>query len=673
MRRSVLIILGIAGGLVALVLIGVAIAVATVDPSRFVAPLAARVKAATGRTLKVDGPVDIKISLAPRIVLPKVAFQNAPGSKTPDMLTASRIEAQIALLPLLSRRFEVIEFTLVDPVITLETDANGRGNWQFGGAPVPAAGGGAASGAATAFGIGNFAIRNGTLIYRNGATGKTTNVSIERMTMRARDLNAPIAIDFRGRVDDVPVALSGDLGPASQWLAQQSPYPVALKGEVDGQSAKLSTKIAKSGTTTTLDDLALGYGSISATGRIRSTTEGTRTRYAIALNIPTLSLAELPTSKDRGATGSAATTSPTTAQGKPAPGVATAPAATSPPAGASTAPQERWVVPDTPLPLGALAVVDGEGSVTIGELVLRDGQRLSRVTAEFNTRDTQVDLKLAAAAILGGSMNGTLQVDARQPEAPGVHLQLTAQELDLPKLAAAAGITRAITGGKVRASIDINGRGTTPHRVASTMSGTILIVSGPATLGRATTQEQSAASQIAGALDPFRTVDSATELRCAVFRLPLANGVAHVDRSIAVETGKIAGSASGTLDFRNETLDLSVQPQIREGVKIDVSQIASLVRIQGRFAKPSVAIDAAQSAQMLAKLGALRAKGGSLEALGRALIAPSGSEAAAPCAVALSGKAPPREAAPAHNAQPPLPDLGLPKDVGKALGKLLGR
>jgi len=330
-------------------------------------------------------------------------------------------------------------------------------------------------------------------------------------------------------------------------------------------------------------------------------------------------------------------------------------------------------VPDTPLPVGALALFDGEGSVTIGELVLRDGQRLSRVTSQFDTHDSHVDLKLAAGAILGGSMNGTLQVDARQPDAPIVHVQMNAQELDLPKLAAAAGVTRAINGGKVRASIDINGRGTTPHRVASTMSGTILVVSGPATLGRATAQEQSAVSQIAGALDPFRTVDSVTELRCAVFRLPVANGVAHVDRSIAVETGKIAGSASGTLDFRNETMDLSVQPQIREGVKIDVSQFASLVRIQGRFDKPSVAIDAAQSAQMLAKLGALGAKGGSLEALGRALIAPTGGETSAPCAVALSGKAPPREAAPARSASPSVPDVGLPKDVGKALGKLLGR
>jgi len=256
-----------------------------------------------------------------------------------------------------------------------------------------------------------------------------------------------------------------------------------------------------------------------------------------------------------------------------------------------------------------------------------------------------------------------------------VRLQANVQDVDLPKLAAAAGVTRDIRGGKVRATIDVSGRGATPHRVASTMSGTILVVSGPAALGRATTQGESAASQIAGALDPFRTVDAVTELRCAVFRLPLADGVAHVDRSIAVETGKIEGSASGTLDFRNETLDLSVQPRIREGIKFDVTQFASLVRIRGRFDKPAVEIDAEQSAQLIAKLGALGAKGGGLAALGRALVAPAGDATSSPCAFAQSGKGTRAPAAP--KATSPgvagARDLGLPKDVGNAIGKLLGR
>jgi AsmA family protein len=645
MRRAAFIILGVAGGLVALLLIGVAIAIATVDPNRFVAPLAARIKASTGRNLTVKGPVDIKLSLEPSVVLPDVAFDNAPWSKTPQMLTAKRIEAQIALLPLLSRRFEVVQITLVDPVITLETDASGRGNWEFGAANASAPGASAASGgSAPAIGVANFEIRNGTLSYRNGATGKLTTASIERMTLHARDMQAPVAVDFRGKVDDVPVALSGDVGAPDQWLAQRWPIPIALKGDIDGNAVKLGTKLARKGTTTSLDNLDVAYGALAGSGSIRVINDSARTRYAIELSVPTLAVADLG------------------GQSALPPGKAAAPA---------PAPAAHWIIPDTPLPLAPLVAVDSEGSITIAKLTLRSGQLLQGVGTQFTSRDGRLDARFTTDRILGGSMHGELQFDGRNAEAPGVHLSLDAQDLDLPALAAVAGIRREIHGGKVRANVDISGRGATPHRVASTMSGTMLVVSGPASLGRSAVQGESALAQLAGALDPLQTVDPTTDLRCAVLRLPLADGIAHVDRSIAIETGKVAGSASGTLNFRDETLDLSVQPQIRAGVKVDVSQFANLVRIRGRFDKPSVGIDAAQSGEMLAKIGALAATGGTAAVIGGALLGSTTGSSAGPCTVAMSGKVP-REAAPERKGQqatnPP-----IPADVGKALGKLFGR
>lgn len=656
MRRTALIILGAAAGLVALVLIAVAITVETVDPNRFVAPLTARVKAETGRDLTLQGPVDFRLSLEPKVVLPGVAFQNAPWASKQPLLTAKRIEVQIALLPLLSRRFEIVRLTLVEPVIALETDAQGKGNWEFATAATPnasAPSGGAA--VAPPFGIANFEIRQGMLTYRNGATGKVTTASIDSMDMRARDLAAPVAVEFRGKVDDLAVALSGDLGAPATWLAQRWPYPVALKGEIGGNKVKLSTQVAKAGDTTTLGDLDLAYGAIAAKGTIRAITVNAKTRYAIDLTVPSLSVADLSRTAEAQAKAAAE-----------APGKMPAPAA----AGA------HWIIPDTPLPLGPLAAIDAEGSLAIGELELHDGRQLQRVAAKFTSQDAKVDLEFTAGAVLGGSMRGQLHADAQRKDSPTIHFQLDARDLDLAALAAAGGVKRDIRGGKVRVNVDITGHGTTPHGVASTMSGSILVVAGPATLGRAAAQGDSAVSQIAGALDPLHGVDAVTELKCAVFRLPLADGIAHVDRSIAIETGKVSGSASGTLDFRDETLDLSVQPQVREGANVNLAQFASLVRIRGRFDKPSATIDAAQSAQMLAKIGVLGATGGGLAVIGGALLGSTGATAA-PCTVALSGKAA-RGATPSNPAQgktaaPGQPSLGLPKDLGQALGKLLKR
>src|SRR5690242_8537600 len=112
MRRTAFIILAVAGGVTALVLIGAAIAVATVDLHTLVGPVQTRIKSATGRDLAINGPIDLKLSLEPKIVFNDVTFGNAAGSTIAEMVRAKRIEAQVALLPLLSRRFEVVEVAL---------------------------------------------------------------------------------------------------------------------------------------------------------------------------------------------------------------------------------------------------------------------------------------------------------------------------------------------------------------------------------------------------------------------------------------------------------------------------------------------------------------------------------------------------------------------------------
>src|SRR4051794_15885943 len=164
MRRTALIILAVAGGVTALILVAAAIAVATVDLHTLIGPVQARVKAATGRDLAINGAIDLKVSLEPKIVFNDVTFSNAAGSKVADMVRAKRIEAQVRLLPLLSRRFEVVEVSLTDPVIVLETDAQGRANWDFGsrsGAASATPASAAPTAAAAAFGVGNFVIDNG--------------------------------------------------------------------------------------------------------------------------------------------------------------------------------------------------------------------------------------------------------------------------------------------------------------------------------------------------------------------------------------------------------------------------------------------------------------------------------------------------------------------------------
>jgi hypothetical protein len=160
-------------------------------------------------------------------------------------------------------------------------------------------------------------------------------------------------------------------------------------------------------------------------------------------------------------------------------------------------------------------------------------------------------------------------------------------------------------------------------------------------------------------------------LQCAVIRLPLKNGIASIDRSIAGETNKLGATASGTLDFRSETLDLSIKPQIRQGIPIAVPQVAELVRFRGPFTSPSVGIDATATAATVARLGAAVYTGG-LSIIGESLIAQATADPGAPCQIAL-GRGTGANVAAAKSATNANPPKTAAEGVGKALGHLLGR
>ncbi len=153
--------------------------VSSFDVKALVAPVQARVKEVTGRDLDVRGGARIALSMHPRIVLTDVALGNAPWGAARDLLTAERLEVELALLPLLSKRFEIVEIALVAPVVALETSASGQHNWDLtrpGAAPAAGAAAGD-SGLPTAFGVANLVVSNGRLTFRDGATGGVTPVA----------------------------------------------------------------------------------------------------------------------------------------------------------------------------------------------------------------------------------------------------------------------------------------------------------------------------------------------------------------------------------------------------------------------------------------------------------------------------------------------------------------
>lgn len=627
------------GGVLLLLLIAVAIAVSTVNVKDFVGPIQKRVKEATGRELAIRGGIDLKLALEPKLVIEEVTLSNAPWGQAPQMLTAKRVEAQIALLPLLKRDFEVERFALIDPKIALEVDANGRRNWDF--AATPDGTGSTASPASSAplggFFVSDLTISNGVLTYRDGETGKLTSVTIDDLELHARDAQSPVSARFRGTVDDIAVALEGDLGPLVALAQRRWPYPVSVKGEVNGQQASLLTKLRVEDSTMSLDPLEVVTGKSKLSGQLAVTTAKPRPKLSFKLTAPSAALADLPIAgKMRAAAGKAA-------------------------------PKSKYVFGEEAIDVSALKAFDASGELAIDALQLPSGERFDRVRVQLSLQDGRLAAPVMQAAALGGTVSAQLRLDATHDKDPALNVRVDAKNLDLAALLAEFGIKRDIRGGKTQLNIDIAAHGVSPRQWASSASGSATAIVGAASIGHTPGEADSAFNRLADAVNPFRKVDPSTGLQCAVIRLPLRNGVAAIDRSIAIETNKLAASATGTVDFRTEMLDLAIKPQLRQGISVDISQIAQLVRFHGPFTAPTVGIDAMATAATLARIGAAVGTGG-FSLAGEALLSGAKADASAPCQVAL-GRAPVGDAAAAS--QPPA--ARPTDDVSKALNRLLGR
>ncbi|MEZ5839829.1 MAG: AsmA family protein [Hyphomicrobiales bacterium] len=105
------------------------VAPAFVETGFVKARVADAVAEATGRRLELKGPASFSI-------FPRVAVELADASLSGpagegEMIRLASFDVGVALMPMLSGRLEVTGVRLVDPVIVLEVDAEGRPNWDF--------------------------------------------------------------------------------------------------------------------------------------------------------------------------------------------------------------------------------------------------------------------------------------------------------------------------------------------------------------------------------------------------------------------------------------------------------------------------------------------------------------------------------------------------------------
>jgi AsmA protein len=233
-------ILIVGGGLVVLVIAALLLIPLFVDVNQYKPEIEKQVSSATGRPFAIEG--DLKLSLFPwaGVAFSDLHLGSPAGFKEKDLLFVKSFDARMKLLPLLSRDIQVQRFVVEGPKIVLEKDKTGRGNWEGlgkpgkktppGPEPKPAPKEGAEGLSLKNLVVGEFAVRNGSLLYVDAMSGSRQEVSDLTLELKDVSLDSPIRLTLSALLNKMPVSAEGLIGPVGKEPGKgRIPLDMSLK------------------------------------------------------------------------------------------------------------------------------------------------------------------------------------------------------------------------------------------------------------------------------------------------------------------------------------------------------------------------------------------------------------------------------------------------------------
>jgi uncharacterized protein involved in outer membrane biogenesis len=588
--------------LVALIATAVGILM-SIDYNQYKPQIAAAVKAATGRDLSIGGDFKLGLSLSPTLAVDNVGLSNMPGGSRPVMINLNKLEVQVELIPLLSKKIKVDRIILDGADILLETDKSGKGNWVFE-APGSAPATGTATTAAVPAQSGGMSlpevdtvqIRNSTVTYHDGVAGTTRSFKIDKLDAETTAGN--LAIDLAALIGQTPLNVKGTLG-APALLSGGAPYPMDLalssgsnsatvKGSIGDVSKMqgLTVEITAKGNsladlsgltgsplpklgpynfTGSVVNIEGGYkinklqftmGSSSMTGDVSLALNGKRPKVVGNIAAAKVDLKDFGVTPSSGGAGGGS--------------------------GGSAAGSDGRLFPNDPLPFAGLNAVDAEINFTAQQMI-KAPVTMDNVKLVLSLVAGRLQIKPFNAGIAGGTLNMVATIDGSKNPAP-ITLDLTANQIAAGSLQQVLTGSSVLSGGKINMKTTVSGAGNSVRSIMAGLSGKL-----DATMGQGNINNGFAKLMLA---DLFKLLSSggggdSSNLKCVVIRYDINRGLATT-RQLAVETSGAIIIGKGTINLATEGLDMHLVPY---ATSANLTNLAIPMMVGGTMANPSVAPD----------------------------------------------------------------------------------
>lgn len=575
----------------------------------------------TGRQLTMDN-IRLRPSFNPIVEVQNVTFSNATWAKSSEMVSAQSIELGFALLPLFQKKIEIDTFTVHNAVVNLEINSQGKANWEFsdtqsGELKKISSSNWGLIGVAYAedmtmsdsqvtggeFSLSDVVVRNLLLdnvqINYTDTAQTVQSYKINNLKLTEADLNN---INFDFNVNDGLYTGTGIAGGFSK-LEDVKGYP--LQGQFDVMGIQATTDVL-------LYDLMGGdirfKGNVSAQGflgknsgyneSVNANIEGNLKK--IKADIQSLMFAG---NQIKG------TVSVDLNQQVPAIranlnsdkiDLASFTKKTQSMAAFSLVKEAKatTLVPNEVIPYQYLSDVDAKADVYIGLLSNANVELAKDLTLQAEVVKGILNVKLTKGMIFNGDATAAFNVNASQKS---VLFKMDVKRLNLKQALAAAGDIKAAldfrSGSETDIVVNLIGQGDTFADVVDTLNGHFITIMEQSQLhiGNIGLLKGNIISQL---LDTLRITKGNDDLnlRCAVVRADLKDGMAQIPNGITVNADKFTIVATGDVNLKKDELNLSFKPFAGKLTDTNIAKVlSSLVKLTGTIQNPKIRVDSANA------------------------------------------------------------------------------
>lgn len=566
----------------------------SLDYNQFKGIIDQKVEEATGRSLSIDGDLQLDLSLNPTISVRGVRFANADWGADVPMVSLDQLDAKIALWPLLSGRLEIDNVVLNDLRVVLETNGQGRANWEF----TPAAPGVASSSTTTdqilAFNpqVSDVRLRNVHLSYRDGATGRVIETDLNRADFSAANFTSPLKGHLQATYNGIDLDVQTILGSLEQLVGREGkPFPVQIKVSAPGLTADIIGNVEQPSQGMAIDgrvsanvrdssilNQLLGIGlpkiaGIDLIGRVN----GQGTRYGIKgldLKFGQSGLSgavEFDLSNQRPRIVADVSSNVLDVKSL----------IDAWPSGAKVNENPDRLFSHAPLPFDVMLLADADLKLDLKKVIMEG----------VNITDVVMDATLQAGKLVAERLNLTVE-DGRilarltldgAAKAPKLDAHASVRGLNAGALAAMAGqgnvLTLALDG-----EVNLTSAGSSVQAMMAGLNGYSRFVGRNGRLNDKRLEDLTASL---GSVLPWVSNKDANAISCVLADTPIENGNA-VAQTVVMDTNGVTVQVTGNVDLPGELLHLTV---ITNAKKTSLASFSVPVRIKGSLTKPRIDVN----------------------------------------------------------------------------------